>query len=534
MVKKILRLTALVLALCLLLTGCGMLDTLQKIASVYGLSATSFEDMQYDRPDMEALEAALQTCTELSQTAGDVDVLMDAVYDFYDLYDLYYTNYVLADIHYSCDITDDYWKAEYTFCAEAEPSAEAMLEQMFCDLADSPLREDLEQEDFFGPGFFDDYEDEPVMNKKLVKLLEQEAALENRYYDLSDQHASADFTLNDEVYRQTAELYVDLIRIRQEISDYLGYPNYPELAYDMYYSRDYYPAEAERYMEQIGQTLHDHYLQLQDSDIWEQAYGYCKEAEAFRYVKKAAAAMGGTIEEAFQLLERNDLYDISYSSKKMDTSFETYIWNYYAPFVFVNPYLDHTDKLTFAHEFGHFAADYACSGTYSGTDIAEVHSQTMEYLTLCYGQDTQMLTRYKLADSLCIYMEQSAFSLFEHRVYDLRGEDLTVENVEELYRQTGIQFGFDTEGWNPREYVTILHLYTDPLYMISYVVSNDLAMQFYQMELEKPYSGLELYESSLTSQESYILAFAEDNGLQSPFDPGRPGALRELFTDIDF
>ena len=531
MIRKFLRITALVLTLCLLLTGCSLLDTLWDLASIYGLVTTSFQDMVYTRPVLSDMEEALENCTRLSQSTDDVNKLMDAIYGFYDQYDLFHTNYVLSDIHYSCDITDEYWKEEYAFCAEAEPTVEALLEQMFCTLADSPLREELEQGDFFGTGFFDDYEDDPVMDQRFVELMEQEAALENRYYDLTNQYTSSDFIEDESIYRQAAELYVELIRLRQEIAGYLGYPDYPELAYDLYYSRDYHPAEAERYMQRIGQVLYEPYVQLENASIWEEAFEYADEKETFRYVEKAAAAMGGTVEEAFSLLKRNDLYDISYSDVKMDTSFETYIWNYYAPFVFVNPYLDHTDKLTFAHEFGHFAADYACSGTYSGIDIAEVHSQAMEYLTLCYNPDSQMVTRYKLADSLCTYMEQSAYSLFEHRVYDLQGEELTVENVEALYEQIGTQFGFNFEKWETREYVNILHLYTEPMYMISYVVSNDLALQFYQMELEEAYSGLELYEQSLTSQESYILTFAKDYGLKSPFDPSRPEELRVLFEN---
>ena len=98
----------------------------------------------------------------------------------------------------------------------------------------------------------------------------------------------------------------------------------------------------------------------------------------------------------------------------------------------------------------------------------------------------------------------------------------------------GTQFGFDMPDWNAREYVSILHLYTEPMYMISYVVSNDLAMQFYQMELEEPRSALELYEEALTSQESYILTFAQDYGLQSPFEPARLEDLQTLFENTDF
>ena len=50
MIRKFLRITALVLTLCLLLTGCSLLDTLWDLASLYGLVTTSFQDMVYTRP----------------------------------------------------------------------------------------------------------------------------------------------------------------------------------------------------------------------------------------------------------------------------------------------------------------------------------------------------------------------------------------------------------------------------------------------------------------------------------------------------
>ena len=38
--------------------------------------------------------------------------------------------------------------------------------------------------------------------------------------------------------------------------------------------------------------------------------------------------------------------------------------------------------------------NYIYTDAFAGTDIAEIHSLTMEYLTLCYGRDTQDLTNY--------------------------------------------------------------------------------------------------------------------------------------------
>lgn len=530
--RKRYRLLALLLAAVLLLTGCDPGESFQKYSATFGVTIP-FSMMSYTRPDLQALEHTADKCAAAARNGEDPETVMEAVYGFYDLYDSFHTNYTLADLHCRLDVTDPYWEKEFAFCAENEPAVEAILEQMLCALADSPRRKALEQEDFFGEDFFDLYEDEPVMDEKLVSLMEQEAKLENQYYDLSEQYVAADCELSDALYRQMAELYIELIRVRQDMAYHLYYPNYPELAYDMYYSRDYTPADAVRYILRVEKTLYEPYVALENSDIWDQAHAASSEQDTFRYVKTAAEAMGGTVEDAFQVMEEQELYDIWYSKNKYNGSFETYIWNYYAPFVFVNPCLDHTDKLSFAHEFGHFAADYACDGSFAGTDIAEVQSQGMEYLSLCYGEDTQMLTRYQLASSLCVYMEQSAYSLFEHQVYGLSDEELTVQNLEALYEEIGKRFGFDSTQWDPRDYVTVLHLYTEPMYMISYVVSNDLALQFYQLEREQPGEGLRLYQRSLTSQDSYILAFAQDYGLQSPFTEDRMLQVKDLFQNMD-
>lgn len=529
------RILALCLTAALLLSGCGLQAYLEDMVQSYGYSQTvAYEDMVYTRPDMDELQTVLENSCAAAMTGESADAVLDTVYAFYDVYDRFYTNYALADIRYSGNLKDVYWEAEYNFCAENLPAVDAGLEELYYAIAKSPVLEELE-ETYFGDGFFDAYQGESVWDEEFLALLEQEAALQSRYYALSDEALSAEY-YSDAYFTdygtQMAELFVELVALRQQIAAYVGYSSYPEFAYDFYFYRDYTPAQAEHYLQQISSTLYDLYYPLNQSDVWDSAYAYCSEEETFAYVKKAAAAMGGTVGEAFDLLEQAGLYDISHGENKYASSFEVYLWSYYEPFVFMSPYLDQTDKLVFAHEFGHFANDYACGGSYVGTDVAEVHSQALEYLSLCYCEDTDALARYKMADSLCVYMEQAAYALFEQQVYGLTGSALTAENVQALYEEIGKQFGFDSWDWDSRDYVTIPHFFTDPMYIISYVVSNDLAMQIYQLELEETGAGLSLYGQLLPSQESYLLTFAEDYGLESPFAEGRLREVADIFEAV--
>ena len=535
MKKVFLKLLALCLTAALLLSGCDIADRINQLKDRLNLNGVvAYDDMVYTRPDMDALESLLSDACAAAAESKSIDAVLDAIWAYYDAYDSFYTNYNLADLHYCSDLTDSYWEEEYNFCAENVSAADAGLDALYYALAKSKLVDELEDE-YFGDGYFDAYQGESMWDADFMALMEQESELLVQYYALCDEAMETEYYSDD--YFTTygpklTDVYVRLVKLRQQIAAQAGYPGYAEFAYDFYYYRDYTPAQAKSYLQQVETILIEPYRKVNDSDVWDAVGNYCSENATFRYVKSAAQAMGGTVKDAFSLLENAKLYDIAYGENKYDSSFELYLWSYQEPFIFMCPYMDQSDKLTFAHEFGHFANDYACGGSYAGTDIAEVHSQAFEYLSLCYVSDTDDLVKYKMADSLCTYMEQAAYAMFELQVYELAGSELTAENVMALYEKTGTAFGFDSWNWDSRDFVTVPHFFTDPMYTISYVVSNDLAMQFYQLEQENKGAGLTLYEQCLQSEESYIITFADQYGLESPFAPGRLQKVAETFRNV--
>jgi oligoendopeptidase F len=256
------------------------------------------------------------------------------------------------------------------------------------------------------------------------------------------------------------------------------------------------------------------------------------ELQTFSYVQNMAHNMGGIMKEAFDAMADSNLYDISYGENKFDSSFVVYLYTYGAPYVFVNPTLTEHDKLTFTHEFGHFCNHYASYGSGAGVDVSEVFSQGLEYLSLCYTENTGNLEKIRMATCLTTYVEQAAYASFERQVYNLSGEQLTVENIQALYQTVGTSYGFDSWAWDSRDYVCINHFFTSPMYVISYVVSNDAALQLYQMEKAEKGTGLACYTDNLTTMEAYFLAFLESAGLKSPFDPGRLEEVRKTLEVV--
>lgn len=526
------RICALLLAVAVLLSGCSTLGYYDALGS---LSGVAFADMTYTRPDMEAFQQAYDTVITAANSGESVEDVAEKIYTLYDAYDSFYTNYCLADIHYCIDMTDIYWTDEYNFCVENCTTVDATMDQLYYDLAASSSREALEGEDYFGADFFDDYEGESVYDETFTALLEQEADLINRFYALSSDASAVEYG-SDAFYTQygaeMGKLYVEMVALRQKIAAYCGYASYPEFAYDFYHYRDYTPQQSQDYLEAIRENLYTIYCHVNRSKVRDLADVACSEGETFRYVQELANALGGQVRDAFRSMDKKNLYHISYGENKYQASFETYLYSYYQPFVFMCPTGSVYDKLTFSHEFGHFVNDYVCYGSYAGTDVVEVHSQGMEYLSLCYCEGTEDLEKLKMADSLCVYMEQAAYAAFEHQVYALEGDELTLENVYALYNRIGLEYGFDSWGWDSRDFVTVTHFFTNPMYIMSYVVSNDLAMQIYQLERAEKGAGLAVYRECIGSEDTYILTFAETYGLESPFAEGRLESVAQTFTEI--
>ena len=225
------KLIPLLLALCLTLSGCFLPAGADQ--SQADDRPIHFSHMTYRRPDMDALEKSMYRAVELAEFEADPDDILDAILAFYDDYDDFYTQYALADIHYSGNLTDIYWSEEYDFCSQASNTADALLDELSYALADSPSRDALEDDDYFGADFFEDYDGESRWDEEFSALMEGESDLISQYYTLSQrQTEAADEDSYYAIGEEMESLYAQLVLLRRQISDYAGYDSYIDFAYD--------------------------------------------------------------------------------------------------------------------------------------------------------------------------------------------------------------------------------------------------------------------------------------------------------------
>lgn len=529
MKKTVLKLVAVLLALCML-SGCSFLGRLMQPAD----SALTFARMEYERPDLDAIERQRVLVVDMANDKQNINNIAAQINYFYAYYDAFYTNYNLATIYHDSDLTDAYWIGETEFCSQAAPRVEQMLEQLYRDLANSPMREALEDEQYFGEGFFQQYTGEPFYDEGYMSLAAEEARLENLYYELYTK--SAELMENDldafyqEYGQQFADLLVQMIRIRQEMADYFGYEDYAQLAYDMYYYREYTPQQTARYMEQLGQAVRDIYVRGMEDGRWEWGLILTNENRILDYVRQAAKAMGGKIQEAYSFMEKGGYYNISNDGNMYDGGYEVYLTSYNVPYLFHKTHNLNLDKLSVAHEFGHYAHDYVCQGTYASIDVCEVLSQAMEYLSVLYVDGSGREEAYKMIETSVVMAENACFTLFELRAYELEGDQLTAENLTDLYEDTCSIFGMDWD--DPYGFTAIQHFYLYPMYTSSYVYSADVALQIYQQEKTESGKGLETYLQCLNTNEIYLMDFVQQNGLESPFKEERATVIRNTLETL--
>lgn len=524
------------------------------------LEPVAFEDMEYTRPDAAALCKALGELEKLVKNGGSFDEVGAAFEAAYSDYSLFNTMDSLSYIRHTIDLNDEYYETENNWCEEQSPLIEQALEKCYIAMGQSDLRDRLEEE-YFTEDFFDFYDENQIYsNDRVVKLMQKDNDLQAQYMALqSDQTIEwngeevlyediiGDESLDYDSYLmayqlyynkynpQVGEIFAEMIRTRNEIARELGYDTFADFAYSYYYNRDYTPEEAEDYLSDIAAELAPMYFY---AVYGAQSTTPCSTDEVLDLFEKTVYRFGGEFATSYEFMQAYDLMDITDSSSKMPGSYVTYLSSYQMPFLYVSPTGKLDDLLTCCHEFGHFVDGFVnCNGT-SSIDCNEIFSQGLEFLSLSRAEldddEREALTLSKVADSLMTFVSQAAYAEFELRAYALPDDQLNTEGLNALFLECMEEFGQSYTGMEDiiaPGWIDIQHFLIAPYYVISYCVSNDAALQIFQLEEENG-TGLETYRALMsTSSGNTILALLEENGMESPFEPGRVEELADFFED---
>lgn len=529
-----------------------------------------FEYIEYEHPDTEALFNAFDTATLAVTDGHSADEVLELFYDAYDLYYHFYSMKTLANVRYYAEMSNEYYKEEYEFCEQVAPDVSEKLERFLKACAKSPMKAELETL-YFGEGELDKYIDyEVYTNPEYLELSKQEASVMEEYHrtledpqimfegemqsynDLMEEYEN-DYSVYLELlelYYNTynpiiAEYYIRLLKIHRQMAETLGYDSYADLCYDQTYGRDYTWEDGKNYVAGIREHIVPLYEDINESGlIYSSSFGSADEETVRSTLHSIIGKFGGTLEEAYNYMLAYDLCDLTYSTDKMDTSFTTYIYELETPYILINPSGTEDDIFTYAHEFGHFTDMYHSYSSDEDLETAETFSQGLEWLTLCYldeGFSSYKLKSFrtqKLVDTVSVFISQAAYADFEDRAGALSDDELTVDALNDIYRQICKDYGFYSEFadfYYSMAWIDIPHFFEAPYYVISYCISSDTALQIYQHELETPGAGLDLYNTLLDrTAGDGIQAVCEAACMENPFSEGRLKEIADfLYEQLD-
>lgn len=527
----------------------------------------NFDELVYSRPDISGAIALLNSLSEMiSENALPYEEQLKKLDEASAVYKNVKTMNSLATIYNYKDSSNEFWLAEYHYITTNYPSFSQGVEALFVSAANSPHAESFEK-DFFGEGL-EEYKYGGIYTDTVVELMKREAELETEYSSISSSNVTisyegitdsydavlsfykekysegsteylkakmlCDSLYQAEVSKLEANLLVELIRARKQISDALGYESYEQFAYDTLY-HDYEPRKMQDFIDAVTEYVIPVYLNLSRELFSPYVYDYEKtvngykteKAEIINTLYDVYTESDTKLGEIYSYMLQHSLYDVEESSQnRFKGSFTTYIDTNASPFLFVT--LDNSilDYLTLAHEFGHFADGYINNDANASLDTLEISSQALELLTLTKldeildEKDYHYILYLKLDEIISTVIFQSFYASFEISAYELDYDDITLENLNQLVSKTAKSFGLSS-NCNSVEFVAIPHIFLYPFYVQSYATSAAAAIEIYTLEAKAEGEGFKTYNALLARDGEARLSFEETlkfNGLSSPFE----------------
>ena len=554
-----------------------------------------FNEMTYTRPDIGALLARCKELAAKAAAAPDGDALVRLYYEQSEAFAEYNTAANLANIHYTCDTRDAYWKAEQDFFDANGPAVTNASVEISRAFLANPHVDVLTAK--FGTTCVAGMKNAVLgMDDRTVELQQQFNALVSRYQQiyggalveldgkqltipqLGPYKEDLDPAVRRAAYEAEAgyfdahraeldELYGQIVQNLNAQARVMGYHDYSELSYVRMNRIGYGPEEIRKFRDQVANDVVPQLqkvmaMRAKRTGIARPTFtdlpimfkdGNPKPIPGYKARMDAARTMYHELSpetaEFIDFMQDNELFDVESRPGKMSGGYMTSLPSYKAPFIFANWNDTSGDVDVLTHECGHafegyvaerdpaIPADLECPGMES----AEIHSMAMEFLTapwhhLLFGRDTDKYALLHAEDSFVFLAYGCEVDEFQHIMYqnpDLTPDERNAEwlKLEKKYRPW---IDFDNLPFYGRGagWQRQLHIYECPFYYIDYCLSTMAALQFFLLSLTDHKDAWERYLRLVRrAGTASYTELLETAGLKVPFEEGSIKGIAQQMTD---
>jgi M3 family oligoendopeptidase len=546
------------------------------------MSVLTFSELPYVRPNLDSLRSSYGSITAQLNDAATAEAAIQAVAAWNNLRIDVSTMNSLAEVHFTQNVVNEAAKEEKLWFDEHGPSIVDLDQTFVHALLGSQWKSAIGQK--FGALFITRLEDSTrTFRPEIMDLLVKESELSRQYNELT---ASAKINVDGTTYnlssigkllidldrdvRQRAHqamygflsenaseldrIYHDLVQLRTQKAQALGFSSYTELRYIEYGRVDYNAVDVERFRAQVRDVVVPLVMQLrlaQQNRLGLEALTIADEKVQFPdgnpvaegdhdWIVERAASMyrelSAETHEFFSLMLDGDLLDLKTRDNKATGGYCTSFPKYGVPFIFANFNRTTHDVEVLTHEAGHAFQAYRSRKHvvpeyfWPTMEACEVHSMGMEFLTWpwmkdFFGEQTDKFRFYHLQGALLFLPYGCAVDHFQHWVYAnptaSPAERLaTWKDMEAMYmpwRKTeGYPAAEDGRAWQFQR-----HIYESPFYYIDYALAQTCALQYWKWSEEDRKAAFASYLKicDIGGSQSF-LSIVQSGGLVSPFQDG--------------
>lgn len=502
---------------------------------------TTFNKLQYKRPDFKALKAFYQTLTERVKNAKTYAEIRQCLLDEDEFSSHVNTMGTIAMVRHTIDTSDAFYEAEEEYYNMQYPEAMPYIQAFNESLLASPFKGEIDKE--YGVQFlkniklgFDSF------CEKNIPLIQEQSELTSRYQKLT---AACKIPFNGEecnlvglmkyfshsdreIRKQAAQKYAEffeqndkelgeifdrLVKIRHQMGVNMGFKNYIPLGYMEQGRLDYDEKDVAAFRAQVLEEIVpfcEKLYKAQAKRIGVEKVLFYDEQLIFpdgnavpiggreylvEQARKMYHDMSADTGEFIDFMIKHELMDLDNKPNKAATGYMTVLSDYKAPFVYscFNGTTGDVDVLT--HEMGHAFAGYAAMHTQplqalwsEPTDIAEIHSMAMEqfaypYAELFFGEKADKYRFQHLQEAITFVPFGVAVDEFQHIVYE--NPEMTPAERTAAWRALEKKY----MPW--RDYGEVipffekggwwyhkLHIFHYPFYYINYTLTTMGALEF--------------------------------------------------------
>ncbi|MBO0960376.1 M3 family oligoendopeptidase [Neobacillus sp. MM2021_6] len=505
----------------------------------------SFENYTYLRPNLEEVTAKFTVELDRFTNSASVEDQNKVMNEINKIRNDLGTMFNLCYIRHSIDTNDEFYKQEQDYMDEVQPEVEGLVTKYYQALVNSKFRKELEEK--WGRQLFALAEGQlKTFKPEIVPLLQKENRLSTEYTkllasakidfegvertlaqlepftestdrEMRKRATEAKFAFFSEHEAELDRIYDDLVKVRTEISQKLGYKNFVELGYYRMMRTDYNAEMVANFRTQVKDYIVPIATKLkmrQQERIGLDKLKYYD--EGFNFQTGNAVPKGSpdwiiengqkmyedlSVETGafFRFMQDNNLMDLIAKKGKAGGGYCTFIENYKAPFIFSNFNGTSGDIDVLTHEAGHAFQVYSSRHfeipeyNWPTYEACEIHSMSMEFFTwpwmeLFFKEDTDKYKFSHLSDALLFLPYGVSVDEFQHWVYE--NPEASPKERKRKWREIEKKY-LPHKDYDGNEYLENGgfwqrqgHIFNSPFYYIDYTLAQICAFQFWKRSRE--------------------------------------------------